>query len=273
MTSGDPIVHESDVVFGTGGGDSLKCDVYRPPTDEATSAIILLRRRDPAPLTQVMAHRLAQRGHLAIVSEYRIGFRVTDKGFAPFAGEEWPGPLHDAKAAVRWTRAHSAKLGIDPDAIAVYGGSNAGLVAGVVAGTADVAALEGNGGNAGVSSRVAAAVLAYTPTTLSKWGIPLIVGAHPTPELIAEASPMTHVGPKSPATLFLHGDADKLIEPSNSVDMHNRLRAAGVPSELHLYAGLDHQFDLQPAFMDHVADLISLFMRRYASPASNPRPL
>ena len=267
MTSQGPIIHESDVVFGTGGGEDLRCDVYRPPKGASpASAILLLRRRDPAPLTQVMAHRLAERGHVAIVSEYRIGFNVTDKGFVPVAGQEWPAPLHDAKAAVRWTRANSEQLGIDPRCIAVLGGSNAGLVAGVVAGTADVAELEGGGGNAGVSSGVAAAVLAYTPTTLSQWGVPLIIGANPTPVLIAQASPITHVSQKSPPTLFLHGGDDTMILPSNSVDMHNALRAAGAPSELHLYAGQGHGYDWQPEFASHTIDLISLFVSRYAKP-------
>jgi acetyl esterase/lipase len=268
MTSQDPIVHESDVVFGTGGGQPLKCDVYRPPSDKPTLAILVLRRREPAPLAQVTAHRFAECGHVAIVSEYRIGFNVTDKGFVPFAGEEWPAPLHDAKAAIRWTRANSERLGIDPACICVYGGSNAGLVAGVAAGTADVARLEGDGGNAGVSSAVAAAIMLYTPTTLSTWGVPLIVGANPTPELIAEASPVTHVSPKSPPTLLLHGGDDNIILPSNSVDMHNALRAAGVPSELHLYAGQNHGYEWQPGFFDHTIDLVSLFVSRYAKPAT-----
>ncbi len=268
MTSPDPIAHEADIVFGTGRGEDLKCDVYRPPKGAAwASAILLLRRRDPAPLTQVMAHRFAERGHVAIVSEYRIGFNVTDKGFVPVAGQEWPAPLHDAKAAVRWARANSEQLGIDPRCIAVFGGSNAGLVAGVVAGTADVAELEGGGGNAGVSSAVAAAVLAYTPTTLSKWGVPLIVGANPTPALIAQASPITHVSQKSPPTLFLHGAADTMIPPSNSIQMHEALQAAGVPSELHVYAGQGHGYDWQPEFANHTIDLISLFMLRFAKPA------
>jgi acetyl esterase/lipase len=264
MTSQDAIVHESDVVFGTGGGEPLKCDVYRPATDKPASAVIVLRRRAPAPLSQIMAHRLAQRGHVGIVAEYRIGFNVTDKGFVPFAGEEWPAPLHDAKAAIRWTRANGASLGVDPNCIAVLGASNAGLVAGVAAGTADLAELEGEGGNSGVSSAVAAAILLYTPTTLSQWGIPLIIGANPTPGLIAEASPATHVSAKSPPTMFVHGGDDNMILPSNSVDMHNALRAAGVPSELHLYAGQGHGFDAQPEFFNHVADLVSLFVSRYA---------
>jgi acetyl esterase/lipase len=267
MTSQDPIVHESDVVFGTGGGEALKCDVYRPPKGASrASAILLLRRRDPAPISQLQAHLLAQRGHVAIVSEYRIGFNVTDKGFVPFAGQEWPAPLHDAKAAVRWTRANSEQLGIDPRCIAVFGGSNAGLVAGVVAGTADVAKLEGDGGNSGVSSAVAAAILAATPTTLSIWGIPLIVGANPTPATVAEASPMTHVSDKSPPTMFLHGADDTMITPSNSIEMHDALQAAGVPSEFHLYAGQGHGFTAQPEFISHIVDLISLFVSRYAKP-------
>jgi acetyl esterase/lipase len=270
MTSQDPIVHESDVVFSHGGGEPLTCDVYRPPVGSPrASSILFLQpgRGNRAPILQVFAHDLAARGHVGIVAEFRPGFRTTDKGFEPYPPNTWPMSLHDGKAAIRWVRANSDQLGIDPSSITLFGVSNAGLLAGVLAGTPDRPELEGEGGNPGVSTAVAAAILAYAPTTLSRWGIPLIVGADALPERIAEASPVTHVSKSSPPTMFIHGGDDTMIEPSNSVEMHNALRAAGVPSELHLYAGQSHGFVQQPEFINHTVDLISLFVSRYAKPA------
>src|SRR5436190_20431861 len=80
-------------------------------------------------------------GYVSIASQYRL------------AGQgKWPAQIEDVKAAIRWTRANAAKLGIDADKIAIAGYSAGGLMALVAAGTGDKAEFEGSGGNAGVSS-------------------------------------------------------------------------------------------------------------------------
>ena len=63
---------------------------------------------------------LASRGMVAFVADYRVKSRQkTD----PFACVE------DAKAAVRYLRGHAAELGVDPERIAVGGGSAGGHLA------------------------------------------------------------------------------------------------------------------------------------------------
>jgi len=42
---------------------------------------------------------------------------------------QFPAPVHDVKAAVRWLRANASKFGIDPDRIGVTGGSAGGHLA------------------------------------------------------------------------------------------------------------------------------------------------
>lgn len=259
---------ETDLAFGTGGADSLRCDVYRPPlTTSKASAVLLLRSRGvprvPDDRDQV-GLLLASAGLVCIVPEFRVGFRVSEKGFTPYPGEEWPAPVHDVKTAIRWTRANHDRLGIDAGAIFLFGGSNAGLMALAAAATAGISHLEGNGGNEGVSTSVAGVIAAYAPTVLSTWGIPLIVGKDAPQEIIDEVSPLRYCRPGFPPAMFLHGTDDSVIPPSNSVEMYDALRSHGVPAELHLFAGQSHSFIHQPEFLPVTAALISLFVSRHA---------
>jgi acetyl esterase/lipase len=69
------------------------------------------------------------------------------------------------KAAIRWTRANAAKLGIDADKVAVAGYSAGGLMALAAAGTADRKDLEGNSGTPGVSSKIAGCLSYFAATS------------------------------------------------------------------------------------------------------------
>lgn len=64
--------------------------------------------------------RLAQRGVVGISADYRI---KSANGATPFDS------LADAKAAMRWVRAHAAELGVDPTRIAAAGASAGGHLA------------------------------------------------------------------------------------------------------------------------------------------------
>jgi acetyl esterase/lipase len=45
--------------------------------------------------------------------------------------------------------------------------------------------------------------------------------------------------------------------------MYQALEQAGVPVDLHLYAGQDHFFDQEPQFSAAVADAMACFIARY----------
>jgi len=70
------------------------------------------------------SRHLAARGMIAIVADYRVKTRQDAKPADCVA---------DAKACVRWVRANAARLGIDPERIAVGGGSAGGHLAASVA--------------------------------------------------------------------------------------------------------------------------------------------
>ncbi|MGV9936304.1 prolyl oligopeptidase family serine peptidase [Streptomyces olivaceoviridis] len=70
----------------------------------------------------------------------------------------------------------------------------------------------------------------------------LLLGGAPAEraEAARDASPVTHVGPKAPPFLLLHGVADTLIPARQSVRLAQALRAAGHHPDLRLLAGGDH---------------------------------
>jgi acetyl esterase/lipase len=79
----------------------------------------------------------------------------------------FPAQLHDAKAAIRYLRAHSEALGIDTARIGVWGESAGGHLAALVGLTDRRPDLEGDLGAVGPSSAVDAVVDWYGPSDLA----------------------------------------------------------------------------------------------------------
>lgn len=260
-----------DVVFATGGGLDLRCDVYAPAdAAEPAPAVVLVHggawKMGSRAVMEGYGRRLAEAGIVGVASQYRL---LPD---AP-----WPAHIHDTKAAIRWTRASADELGVDPDRIAILGRSAGGHLALLAAGTPDRPELEGDGGHAGVSSAVAAAVGIFPPTTFSvgvrtRGATPAtsLLGDAASAEAAALASPLAQVSPSFPPTFLLHGTGDRIVPPSASLVMYEALVAAGVPVELHLYAEQPHGFAGQPAFLDLCATEVAHFLHRYLAPATAP---
>ena len=260
---------EEGVVFGTGGGRDLKCDVYTPPGRPAKAPAVLLLHGgawQSGDRTQLRGYGIlvGRKGYLCVCSEYRL----TGEAF-------WPAQIHDVKAAIRWMRANSERLGIDPQRIAVEGNSAGAHLALMAAGTAGVAEFEGDGGNPDVSSAVAAAIGIYPPTDLRTprelSGVRSgLMGGSDSPEARRAASPITYAA-SFPPTLLIHGAADQLVPPVQSLSMYEALEQAGVPVELHLYAEQPHAFDRERDFGRQCADIMTLFLSRYVrAPATSP---
>lgn len=274
MDQSERVTIEEGVVFGTGGGRDLRADVFVPPGEVNDAPAVLLvhgggwRGGDR---TQLRGYGvlLGRRGYVCVACEYRL---------VPEA--PWPAQIHDVKAALRWMRANAGPLGIDPDRIAIEGNSAGAHLALLAAGTPDAPALEGEGGHPGVSTRVAAAIGVYAPTLFwheetVKGGVPILaLHDQPSAELARAASPLTHVSGDFPPTLLIHGTSDEVVPPAASTRMYEELVRAGVPVELHMYAGQAHAFDAAPEFGRQCAAEMLLFLDRYVRrPAEEPSPV
>jgi len=174
---------------------------------------------------------------------------------------KFPAQLQDAKAAVRYLRAHAGELGISTERIGVMGESAGGHLAALVGLTAHRADLEGDHGVVGPSSAVDAVVDWYGPAdmeTMPRQTPPPEVAAQLPSELLtppedhllagldqqstADASPITHVTPDAPPFLLVHGTADWLVPYAQSELLADALTAVGVPARLVPVDGAEHIF-------------------------------
>jgi acetyl esterase/lipase len=173
----------------------------------------------------------------------------------------FPAQLHDAKAAIRYLRAHADVLGVDTARIGVWGESAGGHLAALVGLTAQHAELEGAIGVLGQSSAVDVVVdwygvadLALQPerdwTPEVRATLPpemltppeeLLVGGQDE-HALAAASPITYVAPGAPPFLLIHGTADTVVRYAQSEVLEQALTEAGVPVRLVTIEGTDHIF-------------------------------
>ena len=164
-------------------------------------------------------------------------------------------------------RANSVALGVDHSKIVVAGNSAGGHLA-LMAGLAtDVAEFEDCVGGSDVSSGVSAAV-GISPVLDMSWAVgrkdlASFLGTAPSPEMIKSASPVEYVRGNNPPTLLIHGTSDSRVHHSMTVNMYQKLEQAGVPADLHLYAGQDHSFDADLGFAQSIVREIDLFISRF----------
>lgn len=188
--------------------------------------------------TQFEPHsrHLAARGMIAIVADYRVKSRQDAK----------PADcVSDAKACVRWVRANAARLGIDPDRIAVGGGSAGGHLATSVA---TLPGLDTAADDKSVSCLPNALVLFNPATVLAPFpGLDLKgfgagldkarFGCEPT-----EISPLHHVTKGTPPTIIFHGKADSTVPYATVEKFTEVMKAADNRCELVGYEGQPHGF-------------------------------
>jgi len=60
------------------------------------------------------------------------------------------------------------------------------------------------------------------------------------PDAVAAADPVTHVDRATPPFLLLHGSADRIVSPSQTLLLHTALLAQGVESTRYVLDGADH---------------------------------
>lgn len=233
---------EKDVVIGKGGETDLRCDIYRPPAGtEKHMALVHLHgggfARGSKDTLAAKVTPLTTRGYVSIAAEYRLS------GVA-----KWPAQIEDVKTAIRWTRANAGSLGIDPERIAAVGYSAGGHLALFAAGASD--------------TRLAACVAFYPAVEVSKETAQMLLPSGSDEAAIRAASPLTYVKAGFPPTIVFHGLADVTVPPESSEHLLQALRGAGVPAELHTFAGVPHEFDMHPEFAEACANLTGFFLDR-----------
>ncbi|NMO18618.1 alpha/beta hydrolase [Pyxidicoccus fallax] len=237
------------VRFATVEGVDLHADLFLPdtPASGPRPAVLYLHgggwSGGERGYARAWADFFTSRGHPFISFDYRL--------FPPATGLKAPG---DVQCGIGWVKAHAATYGIDPDRLVLFGESAGGHLATLAAYASGDPRLPPSCETGDTS--VKAVISFYAPSDLvfeaehlgpstrknleGFTGVPL--EGHR--ELYALLSPLTHVGPRSPPTLLLHGEADGAVPLHASRVLAARLAEAGVPHQLFTLPYAEHAFDV-----------------------------
>ncbi|HEX3868365.1 MAG TPA: SMP-30/gluconolactonase/LRE family protein, partial [Gemmatimonadaceae bacterium] len=212
---------------------------------------------------RALAQTMASRGYVTAAIEYRLG------GEAHF-----PAAIQDCNAATRFLRANADKYHVDSKRIGAIGGSAGAHLVGLMAASPDVKALQGDGGNAGQSSRLAAAVVMAGPMEMTTGSVAersrsggesnsnvwLGKTIDEEPALYLVASPYDHFTKNTPPLLFQTGELDN---PDRDAPSITKLKSLGVWTEQKVYAGGKHGCWMQPAYFTTMVDDMDAFFQQH----------
>lgn len=200
-----------------------------------------------------------------------------------------PEVLDDMHRAVRYIRFHAKEYGIDPDKLAITGGSAGGhlsLMQGTAPKPGDPKALDPVDR---LSSKVAAVGCFFPPTDFLNYGeegkvalgdgtlknfrppfdfwerdkatnkLVVIADEDRRKAIGKQISPLYHVSKDSAPALIIHGDADKLVPIQQAERIVAKYKEAGVPCELVVKPGAVHGW----AGMDKDVRLIADWFDKY----------
>ena len=239
---------------------AMTMDIMVPKTEQKLPAIIyvtgggFINANKDSYIQQRMD--LAEAGYVVASIQYRVAPTV-----------QFPKPLEDVKAAVRYLRANADKYNIDANKIGLLGGSAGGYLV-AMGGTTNGQKQFDVGENLNVSSDVQAVVDTYGLSDLTK------VGADYSPEvqknhmsagatealwvngspvfggidggIMADpvktelANPIHYISDKTPPFLLMHGDADTAVSPSQTYILQQALQKKGISAERYVVANAPH---------------------------------
>jgi acetyl esterase/lipase len=210
--------------------------LYHPPKEKDTGAAILICPGGgywnlywELEGEEVAAWLNAQ-GVTGIILKYRVPRRPDEP-----KGEPARRPLQDAQRAVSLVRSNAKAWGIDPGRIGMVGFSAGGHLAIATATHFEERTYEPTDDIDRVDCRPDFAIAVY----------PGYLKAQDKDEL----APGLRVPAKTPPIFLAHGGADIISPPQHSVLLYLALKRAGIPAELHVYAGAAHDFGVRK--LDH----------------------
>ncbi len=263
------VERQEDIEYAPG----LLLDLYRPLHLPAPAPTLIYVHGgswgggDPRRQFRTITHHLASVGWVVVMIRYPLSPAAT-----------FPDHLVGVNRAIHWARTEGATYGIDPERIAIAGGSAGAHLASLAALTNGVH----QPGFETADTSVAAAVVLYgiydffnRNGTRFDWPlIPNRVMKAPSEEaadLYRQASPIDQVHPGAPPFLVVHGTHDSLVPPAESVHFANALAGAGAPVDLVNVFGAQHAFDALAGIRTRVlARQIALFLDRALSSRHQP---
>jgi acetyl esterase/lipase len=241
-----------DVPFRTISNLTLRLDRYDPPFSGPHPAVVVIHGGawsggDKGDFSLAANRYLAARGYVVYDIQYRL---------AP--AFRFPAALEDVECALGYVRAHPNNA-VDPERVALIGrsaGAHLALLAAYRAARDPVPT------GCDRPAAVQGVIALYPPTDLvvayREPAIPDLIDARGTleaflggsPESAAnqyrDATPQSWLDRPVPPTMLIHGLADQIVRPNQSVRLADALRAAGQRVGVLLVPWAGHGFDAIP---------------------------
>ena len=229
---------KSDVIYGHKDGMALVYSVLQPENANGAAIVFMVSggwfsRWSPP-----------QRYAAQFDDMLDAGFTVIPVHHGSAPRYRVPEAYADVSRAIRHIKLHAQQHGIDPDRIGVTGGSAGGHLS-LMLGMDFDAGIDGDRDEVMRNSNAVAAIVAYFPPV----DLREITGPNDRfPALdfeqskAAAISPILHADPSDPPTLLIHGDADTLVDISNSIDMQAEFEKHHITSEFITISGAGHRF-------------------------------
>ena len=263
---------------------TLAMDILQPDSKEPLPLIVFITGGGfmMAPKNNWIQQRmkLSEAGYVVASIEYR---------HAPLS--KFPAPIQDCKLAIRWLRAHANQYNIDVNRVGVLGNSAGGYL------SAFMGVLNDNrefdvGDFLDQSSNILCAADIFGISELmsigddypeevrklhdspgiteAMWvkGVPGFSGpdggVKDFPEESKKASPLYYVSEKTVPMLFMHGDADTSVSPSQTDKMYQALRAKGIDAERYVVPGAPHggPYWVQEPVMKVMIEFFNKYMKK-----------
>lgn len=246
---------ETEVHYWNG----LTLDVYSQSDVEQAPALIYVHpgswmRGRPGRQARALFHRLS-----------RLGWVILDIRYPLSPAATFPEHLIGVKRAITWARSDGLERGIDPNRIAISGGSSGAHLAALAALTSDHPDLQPGFEDADTS------VMACLPF----YGIYDLLVRNPTrydwpfiaryvikarlderPDLYRLGSPIDQVRTDAPPFFVLHGEFDSIVLADESRHFVDALQSAGAGASYHEVLGAQHGFDAVASIRSRaIADL------------------
>lgn len=201
----------------------------------------------------------AKKGYVTITVSYRLVKTAI-----------FPAAVQDVNCAVQWIQNHAAAYGIDPERLALIGGSAGGHLA-MMAGYAGDEPMFNKDCQENSTRKVKAIINLYGPTDLTTpysintYQAKDFIGStfEENPEYYKLASPKTFITSDDPPTLIFHGTIDSLVPISQSDSLAKWLSNAGVPSDYHRLKGWPHTMDISAKVNAYCQYYIDDFLKKY----------
>lgn len=263
----DTIEAFTDIAYRTIDGISLRLDIYRPRQISSPVPTLVFihggswRSGDRSDYLRYLVD-YAEKGYVTVTVSYRLQQQA-----------KFPAAVQDVKCALSWIAENADAYSIDPDRVAMIGGSAGAHLALLVAYGTNLSTFEhDSAGDRNASSvDIRCVVDFYGPTDLrtdfaiQHTTVEAFLGTTyaENPGVFDDASPIKHVSDNAPPTLIFHGTIDQTVPVKQADLLAAALLDNGIEYDYHRLSGWPHTMDAAKPVNVYCQYYMDEFFREY----------